>query len=40
MAAYSIFPASNISGLLQWGYVYLGHLCQVYYVMTIAIFAL
>jgi hypothetical protein len=40
MAAYSIFPASNISGLLQWGITYISViLCQVYYVMTIAIFA-
>jgi len=40
MAAYSIFPTSNISGLLQWGVTYLSIiLCQVYYVMTIAIFA-
>lgn len=40
MAAYSIFPFSNISGLLQWGVTYVSIiLSQAYYLIIIAIFA-
>lgn len=40
MAAYSIFPNSSIGGLLQWGVTYISVImCQVYYLMIVAIFA-
>lgn len=39
MAAYSIFPFSNIGGLLQWGVTYLSIiLSQAYYLLTVSIF--
>lgn len=39
MAAYSIFPFSNIGGLLQWGITYLSIiLSQAYYLLVVAIF--
>ncbi len=39
MAAYSIFPFSNISGLIQWGVTYVSIiLSQAYYLIIIAIF--
>lgn len=40
MAAYSIFPSSTIGSLLQWGITYISViLCQVYYLLIVAIFS-